>query len=380
MQLLSVGWLVRDLTEGSNASAFLVVTIGGLNTLPGLFIGPLGGVLGDRVDRRKLIISIQTFMAALALSFAFLVRSGNVEVWHAYAYVIISGACLTVTQPMRQALIANTVPREALGNAYATNVLTIPGTRIVGPFIGGILIATLGFFWNFTIESLLYVGMIVAFLPMKTPYYERRKAAEQPSMFTDLKEGIVYVWKENRVILKLTLLMVVPNVFLQPLMFLLPVFTPNVLGRGADVGGFLLSVNGLGGFLGVLFIASFGFVFRKGMICLCAAIFSSLLCLVFAQSQWLALAFVIIAVYGASQTIIRTTNGTLIQTLTPDRLRGRITSLQRYIQGFVVVSSILLGLFASLTSVTIALTVTGLIGLTLALIFFFTSKEIRQLE
>ena len=271
LQLLTLGWLVQHLTKDTGASALLVIGVGGINTLPGLIIGPLGGVLGDRVDRRRLIIFLQAFMAIFSFGFAWVVHLQYVEVWHVFAYAIVSGACLSITQPMRQALIANTVPRHMLGNAYATNVLTIPGTRAIGPFIGGILVATLGFFWNFTIESLLYLGMIVAFLPMRTSYASvsrRRPAAGTGGFFTDLIEGFRYIWSGNRVLFFLITLTIVPNVILQPVIFALPLFTDEILKRGADVGGYMLAINGFGGFLMALTIASFGFFFKRGMVCL----------------------------------------------------------------------------------------------------------------
>ena len=189
LQLLTVGWLVRELTAGSESSALLVVTVGGLNTVPGLIVGPWGGVLGDRMDRRKLTMVIQIFMAGLAFSFMTLVLSGHHQVWHAYLYVTISGICLAVTQPMRQALIANTVPGEALGNAFAFNVVTITGSRMIGPFIGGILIASLGFAWNFLLEAVLYICMVLAFMPMNTPYYRPARNIHRQSPGADLAEG-----------------------------------------------------------------------------------------------------------------------------------------------------------------------------------------------
>ena len=380
LQLLTVGWLVRGLTEGSASSSLLVVTVGGLSTLPGLLVGPWGGVLGDRIDRRKLVMSIQSFMAVLAISFALLVSSGRVEVWHAYVYVLISGACLSVTQPMRQTLIANTVRREALVNAYAANVLTIPGTRMVGPFVGGIIVASLGFFWNFTVEALLYAIMVLVFMPMRTPYSQRRKPGQKQSLTADLMDGLRYIWKENRVFSILMLLTLLPNVIMQPVMFLLPVFTEEVLGRGADVGGFLLSTSGFGGFVAALIIASFGFMFRKGNISLATVITSALLVLVIAQAQWLPMAFVAIGAFAFSQTTFRTTNGTLVQTLVSDDMRGRVTSLQRIGQGLVVFSSLLVGWFAGVTSAPSALTVVGAVALTLGVVFAITARRIRALE
>ena len=264
IQLLSVGWLVRDLSEGSTVAGLLVVTVGGINTLPGLVVGPWGGVLSDRFDRRRLVIILQLTMAALSLSFALLVLSGRVEVWHAYAYVILAGACRSMTQPMRQSLIAGTVPREMLGNALATNVLTITGTRIVGPFVGGILIFTLGYFWNFTIESALYLANVAMIIPLRTPFHRPGDARQRGSALANMVEGLRYVWSGERAFFQLMVLSVIPNIILQPAWFLFPVFTTEVLQRDADVGGYLLSITGVGGLMAALFIASFGFIFPKG--------------------------------------------------------------------------------------------------------------------
>ncbi len=326
------------------------------------------------------MIYIQAFMAVFAFAFAFLVRSDAIAVWHVYAYAIVSGACLSVSQPMRQALIANTVPREAMINAYAANVLTIPGTRMIGPFVGGIIVATLGFFWNFTIESMLYIGMILAYLPMKTPYTTPRKsvASGVGGMVSDLAEGLRFVWSGNRVLFLVIMLTLVPNVALQPVMFLLPVFTSEVLGKGADVGGYMMAASGMGGLIMAVAVASFGFVYGRGRVCLATAIISCSLALVLSQAIWLPAALVGIAVFAGSQTTFRTTSGTLIQTLTPDELRGRVTSLQRYGHGFVVASSLAVGWLAGVTSVTTAMLAMGVAGLAFAMPFAIVSKRLRN--
>ena len=383
LQLLTLGWLVRDLTKGTEGSALLVVGIGGISTLPGVIVGPLGGVLGDRVDRRKLIVSLQAIMAVFAFGFGWVVAFDLVEVWHVFAYAIVSGAFLSITQPMRQALIANTVPRHMLGNAYATNVLTIPGTRAIGPFVGGILVSSFGFFWNFTIESLLYVGMILAFLPMRIPFAEPRRSrtgSGTAGFVHDLAEGFRYIWSGNRVLFLLITLTIVPNVVLQPVMFMLPLFTDEVLMRGVDVGGYILAVNGFGGFLMALTIASFGFFIKRGVVCLVTAAASSILALVLIQAAWLPVALFVIALFAASQTAFRTTNGTLTQTLTPDELRGRITSLQRLGQGFVVGSSLLVGWFAGVASVRLALAAMGIVGLAVAIGYMVFAERLRKQE
>lgn len=379
LQLLSVGWLVRELSQGSAVAGLLVVTVGGINTLPGLVVGPWGGVLSDRFDRRRLVIAFQLVMATLAFSFAMLVLSEKVTVWHAYFYVILAGVCHSIAQPMRQTLIAATVPREMLGNALATNVFTITGTRIFGPFIGGILISALGFFWNFTIESALYLANVLMLWPMQTPYYQRRAARQRRSPLADLLEGLRYVWSGERALFQMMLVNVIPNIILHPAWFLFPVFTTEVLKRDADVGGYLLAVTGVGGFLAALFMATFGFVFGRGKVVLGAAVASSITCLLFAYSHWLALAFVVIAAMAFSQAVFRTTRGTLIQTIAPDHLRGRLTSLQSFDRGFLVVASLGVGALSDATSSVTAIASVGALGLTLALICCAALGRVRRL-
>ena len=378
LQLLSVGWLVRDLTESLASSGLLVVTVGGMTTLPTLFVGPWAGVLGDRIDRRKLVMAIQSFMAGAAIIFAIIVSTGQVEWWHAYIYVLVSGVCWSVTLTVRQTLIANTVPREALVNAYASNTLTITGTRMVGPFVGGILITTLGFTWPFTIEATLYAATVLALFPMKTPYYQERAAGSGGSPWASFLEGIRYIRNQERMILRLILLGLIPNVLLHPVWFMFPVFTADVLHRNADVGGYLLAITGFGGLLSALTIASVGFGGNRGLICLWAIIVSSISVVIFAHSHWLAPALLLIAVMALAQATFRTSAGTLIQSMVPDQLRSRITSLELYGQGFIFMSSLAVGLLVDLTTVVIALTVVGLAGLVLGLISFAILPSVRQ--
>ena len=380
LQLLTAGWLVRELTAGTASSAFHVITVGGLSTLPVLIVGPWAGVLGDRVDRRKLLMATQAVLACVAVLFALLVASDRIqEPWHVYIYVLIGGTARSITLAMQQTLIANTVPREALSNAYATNVIAIPGTRMIGPFIGGILIATVGFTWNFVIEAVLYISVVLVLLPMRTPYRQEATAV-QDSPLANMKEGIRYVWKGERVIFNMMVLTLVPNVLLHPTWFLLPIFTAEVFHRGADYGGYFMATTGLGGLLCALIIASVGFVYKKGMICLVAVITSSITVILFARSEWLVASFILIGLMAFSQAAFRTTAGALIQLLSPDALRARITGLYQCGQGSVIFASLLIGLFAKHTSAPFAVTVVGLIGLALAVLFLLTYDRMRRLE
>ena len=378
LQLLSVGWLVRDLTDSFASSGLLVVAVGGMTTLPTLVVGPWAGVLGDRVNRRKLVMAVQSFMTVAAITFAFVVHSGHIEWWHAYIYVFVSGICWSISITMRQTLVANTVPREALVNAYASNTLTITGTRMIGPFIGGVLITTIGFTWNFAIEASLYAATVLAFWPMKTPFLQHRPADSNASPLSDFLEGLRYVRKQERVIWNLLVVGLIPNVLLHPVWFVLPVFTVEVLHRTADTGGVLLAVTGFGGLLSALTIASVGFGANRGLICLWAVLVSSAAVVLFAYSPWLVPAAILIGLMSLAQATFRTSSSTLIQSMVPDHLRSRITSLHLYSQGFVFMSSLAVGLLVDLTTVVVALAAVGIAGLVLGSISYLVLPRVRQ--
>ena len=383
LQLLSIGWLVKELSSGSGIAGLLVLSVSAINTLPGLLVNPITGVLGDRLNRRKLAIAVQSVSAVLALGFAFLVASDYVRPWHAYAYVLISGTCLAITQPMQQVLISNTVPREALVNAYAINTLTVTGTRIFGPFVGGILIFSLrGFFWNFALEAALYLGVVLMLLPMRTPHTGTEPSEEQRRFtpLADIQDALLHLWRNQREVLEIAVLSVIPNTILHPLWFLLPLFTVEVLQAHVNMGGYLLAITGLGGLLSTLTIATWGLTFRRGYILFGAAALSSIATMMFAYSSWLWAAFTVLAAMSFFQAYFRTTQGTLVLTIVPDRFRARTMALLAYERSFLIGVSILIGMFADFTSASLAIVAVGAVGLSLTLVCVAALDRVRALR
>ena len=374
LQQVTVGWLVWDLSH----SAFLVGTVGGFRAVPFLLVGPWAGVMADRVDRRKLILLSQSLLAASAFLFALLVVSGQVQVWHAFVYITVSGVAHSILQPVRQALVANTVPKEDLGNAYALNVVTITSSRFVLPAIGGVLIGAFGFTVNFFVESALYLVLALLIIPMHTPYREQSRH-RHASALADLKEGVRYVW-QDKPILQLIVMSFIPNFLVQPCLYLLPVFAGAVLHRGPEIYGTLLSINGIGGLMAAIVIASFGFILKKGLASLLMLTVATIGAIMLGLSHWLLLSILAVALIGFSQSTFRTSNGTLIQTLVPDSLRGRVMSVYHFDHGFTPLASFLIGLFADFYSPTGAVTVVGMIGLVLSIYFLLAFHRVRQLE
>ena len=375
LQLISLSWLVWNLS----GSALLSGMAAGLRGLPTLVIGPWAGVLADRVDRRKLVIVAQVFLTGVSVFFALLVASGAVQVWHAMVYASVSAVCFGLIMPARQALIVNTVPPEELGNAFALSAMTVTSNRLIGGILGGLLITTVGIQWNFFVEGAAYMVTALLLIPMKTPYQEVLTARDS-SVLTNLKNGLVYIWRDNRIILHLMVLSFILNVAFIPVPALLPAYTTAVLHSEANVGGYLLAAQGAGGVTATVLIASLGFVMKKGQVGLVALVVGSAAVLILAQSHWLLLSLAMLVVLGVSQTSFIVTNQVLVQAMVPDTLRGRVTSIYMLEFGVAPLAILLIGLLMDLLSVSGALTIVASVSLASALFFLLTFRRVRNLE
>ena len=382
LQLVTLGWLVWELTkdpETGQGSVLLSSAAAGLRAFPTLIIGPWAGVMVDRLDRRKFVIVIHVLLALAGISFAFFVASGLVEVWHVFIYASISAVFYAALQPARQALIVNTVPPRELGNAIALNAMAVTSNRLIGAAMGGILITTVGIQWNFFVEGGAYVVMAALLIPMKTPYQEK-PTAHNFSVLTNLRQGVLYIWNDNRIILHLIVLSLILNFFFMPIPALLPAYTGQVLHQDADVGGFLMAAQGAGGITATFVIASLGFILIKGTVGLIALVVGSASILAMAQSHWLLLSLAMMALLGFAQTNFIVGNQTLVQTMIPDTLRGRVTSLYMLEYGLGPLAIFLIGLFMDLFTVASTLTVMASFSLGLSIFFLLTFKKVRQLD
>lgn len=375
LQFITIGWLALDIS-GSALHSILTVAV---RALPVLILGPWGGVLADRLDRRKLVMSVQLLMVASALAFGVLLAKGMIDsIWHVYGYMLVSGIAFAFVQPTRQALVANTVPREDLGNALALNAMAVTSMRLAGAAISGVLIETVDFHWNLFLESGLYVGMILLLVPMKTPYRQESDRTKASPM-ADLKEGLQFIWSSREMLRLMVMNFVRTGVFM-PLLLFLPAYTEEALGRGAGVSTAMIVTMGAGGLLATVMISSFGFFTRKGMVTLVTLISGSSVILVLGLSQWVWLSVPIMLLMGLSQTHFIVANQTLIQTLVPDNLRGRVTSVWHYESGLIPLFAALTGGVGVLVGIDTAMAIGGVIALSVSLFFLAQFANIRRLD
>ena len=374
IQQVTIGWLVWELS----GSATMVGIASSLRFLPFLFIGPFGGVAADRMDRRRLLMITQTLMASVAVLFAVVVALDWVRVWHAMVFSFLMGCGFAMNAPVRQSLIANTVPLNELGNAIALNATAINATRIIGPAVGGVLIVTFGVAGNFLLQAGLYLCMVAVIFPMKVPYRDTLSASKS-SALGSLKEGVHYVW-DNKTMFGLMMLNFIPSLFVMPILQIMPAFTAEVLHAKANIYGYLMTSFGVGALLATLTMASFGNMIRSGWLGISALSSAAIFVILFSQSTLLWVVFFLLAALGFSQLIFRVNNNTLVQTLAPDSLRGRVMAIYQMDHALMPLSASALGICADLLSVPTAIAVSGILCLVVIGVLMASVKQIRDLR
>lgn len=341
IQQVTLGWLVYNLT----GSAIHLGLVNGMRSLPVWLVAPLTGVAADRWNRRPLLLIIASLLAIVSFLFALDVARGWVQVWHVYAFAFLMGCGTSSQQTLRQAAIPGTVPREDLMNAIALSSAAFNLTRILGPAVGGALIALVGMAGNFFIQSGCYIWATVSLGGIRNPLRPGGEQRSQP-MHSAFLEGVRYV-RQDRQVLSLIVIGLLPFFLAMPVNSLMPIFAKDVLHMGPEGLGFLLSSMGGGALLGSLMLATLGNVHRKGLVAFLGLAMMGMGLVFFGFSQWLPLSVLLLIIVGAGQMTFMATNNTLIQSVVSDQYRGRVMSIYSLDHGLVPLGSLLAGVLAT---------------------------------
>ena len=377
-QQITIPWLVWEIS----GSPFLVGIAAGMRSIPFLAIGPMAGVFADRIDRRKMVLVVQSIMAVVVLAFAAAIHMGFVVgglgVIYALVFSFITGVLHSLIQPVRQAMVANTVPREDLWNAIALNSIAGNVARVLGPGLGGVLIAWLGPALNFYIEGVFYILMVLAMIPIALPYREA-VTATRSSVLSNLKQGFSYVLSEQ-LVLRLLLVACISDILLAPVIHMMPVIADEVLGRGSEVYGFLVLATGVGGIISTISFASLGGVFRKGSVGLLALMLLAGSGILLGASSWLWVSLVAMFGFGFFRLAFKINNNTLLQTTIPDALRGRVMSIYHLDHGITPLASMTLGLIAEFYPANLVVLMVGALSLLLTIYAFAAFSDVRRMQ
>jgi MFS family permease len=319
MQSVAQAWLVYSMTK----SALLLGSVGFASQLPVFLVAPLGGITADRVNRQRLVIATQIASMILAGILAWLTLSGRVQVWHIFVLAALLGVVNAFDIPGRQSFLVDMVGKEDLMNAIALNSSMFNAARIIGPAVAGILVAKIGEGWCFAANAISYIAVIVGLVLMHVHCAPR---AGQGSPIEDIIEGFRWV-SRTKIIRALLLLIGLVSLVGMPYTVLMPIFADGILHGGARGLGILMGATGVGALLGALTLAAKTGVKGLGrwVTISCAALGISLACFAFSTSLWLSVALLLPA--GYSMMLQMACSNTLIQTMVPDQLRGRVMSL-----------------------------------------------------
>lgn len=360
IQQVTLGWLLYDLT----GSSVLLGALNGVRALPFLVAGPIAGVAADRMDRRRLMINTQHVLIVTALSMGVLVVSGYLQAWHLFVFTLITGMAWAFNEPVRQSLVPSMVPKSDLMNAVALNSIGFNLNKVVGPALGGVLIAAFGAGGNFFVQSAAYAGVLAFVYLMEVP--PASDEARKSSALANLKEGFAYVGS-NPTIFALMATAYVPRIFAVPYQTLMPVFQKDVLGVGPGGLGLLMAAPGVGAVLAVLLLTSAFDVRRKGLLLLWCLVCLGVFLIVFSRITSFPLALAALVGVGACQIMFMATTNTLLQLLVPDALRGRVMSLYMLDRGLMPAGAMMAGVTAHLVGAPATVASMGAVVIVLAL-------------
>lgn len=372
MQQVAFGWLVLEMTD----SPFYLGLAGFFRALPMLLIAPFGGVLADRLDRRRLLIASQLAIAGFSAVLAVMVGAGVARPWHLLLVSFLMGCAFSLNMPARQAMVAQLVTKDQLPSAVALNSMSMNSSRVVGPALAGGLIGIIGVAGCLMLHAVAYVWSVVNVIQIRAPTNERR--ARDASVLQNLAEGFRYCYEEKSVFGMLALA-TLTTVFGMQYMQLLPALARDVLGMGADGFGMLMTATGVGAVAGSVYVAGSNARHNRGTLLLLSAIgFGGFLCALSFTTNPLAV-MALLAAAGGSNAVLMALNQTIIQETVPDHLRGRVMSAYMVTFGLTPLGALPAGAIAEQYGTPIAIFVGGFLCYVGALWVFMFRPQFRSI-
>ncbi len=320
LQMIGQGWLVYQLT----GSPLYLGLVGFVSAIPVLILSLGAGVIIDRLPRRSVLFATQSAAMLLAFALAALVFMGVVEAWHILLLSFLLGIVNAFDGTARQAFVKDMVGKDDMMNAIALNSAVFNMSRIVGPALAGILIASVGPGWCFLLRGLSVLSVLNSMIRMKMP--RLTTPDKYVSMASEIKEGLSYI-RHSQTISVLIAVNAISSLFGFAYTALLPAYAQAVLNVGAEELGLLSTASGIGSLSGALLVAALGHSQRKGMLLTLGNFLFPSALIILTLSQSFPLSMLLMVASGFGFMIQNTTANTLVQSHVPDHLRGRVMSV-----------------------------------------------------
>ncbi|MBD2523496.1 MFS transporter [Nostoc sp. FACHB-133] len=374
MTQLATIWLVYNLTN----SALMLGVVGFSSQIPSFFLAPFGGVFVDRFSRYRTLIGTQILAMIQSLTLAVLALTGVIEVWHIIALSLCQGFINALDAPARQAFVPELVERrEDLANAIAINSTMINGARLIGPAIGGLLIAKVGTGYCFLIDGLSYIAVLAALLAMKVKPWKNVVTDGNP--LQKVQEGFVYAFSFPPIRSILLLSTLVSLMGLQNTI-LVPVIAEQVLKGGAESLGFLMAASGVGALTGGIYLATRQTILGIGKLIALAPAILGVGLIAFSLSRYLPLSLFTMLFVGLGTILQIAASNTFLQTIVEDDKRGRLMSLYTMsFLGMIPVGNLLGGVLASRIGAPNTLIIDGIACILGSIVFSRQLPALRQI-
>jgi MFS family permease len=317
---IATSWLVYRLTH----SVFLLGVVGFFGQIPTLLLAPFAGVLVDRWNRHRILLVTQVLSMLQSAALAVLTFAGIITVVDILVLQVVQGIINAFDTPARQAFVVEMVSDRAdLPNAIALNSSMVNASRIIGPSVGGLIIAAVGEGWCFTVDAISYVAVIASLLAMRLEEVPPRTSVTR--IMEELRTGFSYVGRFPPVRDSLLLIALVATMGM-PYTVLMPAIAANVLHGGAHTLGYLMTSSGVGALAGAFYLASRRSVLGLGRVMVAAtgAFGAGLVAFSFSRALWLSL--ILLPVVGGGMMVEMASTNTILQTIVDDEMRGRVMS------------------------------------------------------
>ncbi|MGH3088388.1 MAG: MFS transporter [Rubrobacteraceae bacterium] len=341
MTWVALNWAVFEFT----GSALYLAVINACRLVPAFFLSVPAGIIADRSDRRKLLISLQSGVMLSTLGVGYLLATGS-PFWILAAVVTVRSVFMAVVIPVRNSLIPNLVPESQVASAVATDTAVRNLSRIAGPAIAGVLLAVTEVENVFWISASSIAAVLLSLLVIH-PQSDTDTVSK--NMKADIREAALYV-KNSPIVQSLLVLAIAPLLFAFPYTAMMPLFANDLLRLGPEGLGILLSVAAAGALAGSAWLSLGGETQAAGKWLVCSTIGLGVFLLLFMFTGTLLTAAVMIFLVGLASSVYRTTSRVALQTRVPDRLRGRILSIALMDRGLMPVGAIMIGAVAEWTS------------------------------
>ena len=376
MQSVAINWHVYLLTK----SAFALGLVGLFRGVPIILCSLAGGVVADAIDRKKLMMVTQSAMLASAVLLMASTLAGLESVWPIYILSGLASAATAFDIPARQALMPTLVPTEDFPNAVSLGIFVFNVATIVGPAIAGFLLAESGPAVIYALNALSFVAVIAALIAMRASGAPELQSERSDALsFGALKEGLRFVWHTPIIVQTMTLDFAAT--FFASATLLLPIFAQERLHVGARGYGFLAAAPAIGSVLTALMMARIGSFRRQGRVVVASVAVFGVATAAFGVSTIYWLSLLMLAITGASDTVSTVLRQTIRQLVTPNHLRGRMTSINMmFFMGGPQFGELEAGTVAALIGAPLSVVTGGLGSLICAAIAAVKSKSLMEFE